>query len=181
MAAVELRIGAQPTTIFGGCWNAGDGSHRLAAEQLAERRVDHRASFGNAVGATGDVAEWRVEDAQLAALQVGEFEPIVFDREVQVGAAGHEDGASLDRREGARQVAAVQRVVGNVGALPTVERTQQSSKLTRGKREPPWVGWLLGEEDSPLPNKLGMITNQRAGSRARPGATSGKFSRWVPV
>ena len=52
-----------------------------------------------------------------------------------------------------------------------------SAAVTCGKRGPLYgSGVLLGEDDSPLPNMLGMTMKYLAGSSAMPGPTSHSFS-----
>jgi hypothetical protein len=53
--------------------------------------------------------------------------------------------------------------------------------LTRGKSAPLWLGCARdGELESPAPKRFGETTNQRAGSRVRPGPISHSLSACVP-
>ena len=128
---------AEPKTpavfIVGRCRTPPQGNRRpwrrlqaISASQQFADGVVHEFRVGRVeTGAAGQVPPDGLDGPQFRVGHVGNFDLIVLGREIEVGAARHHDGLSLDRSQSPMEVSLVYRVGADVAILPSPEHRQK--------------------------------------------------------
>src|SRR3546814_3035525 len=120
-----LPHSTRSTSLIWGSTPSRTDRRSLTVQQFPHRLREEALVLGVLRRVAGAVAPDGGDGAQFGVAQVAHLFAAVVDLEVEVGLAGHDEGACGDRTERDCQVAAVELVVGDVAVLPGPELGEQ--------------------------------------------------------